>query len=329
MPTFQKRVLTLSVIIAVLAAAYVLGLVFSPASVRRRELETSLVPRFNAEVVTSIRLGDADGTLTLQRRGADWFVPIAGAEYPASKSRIEALLDFLRTTRRSRLVTSNPEAWKDFEVEAAVEKRIRLLDAAEAAVIDLIIGKLDEARGGTYVRLEGSSEVVLVNRMFDYYLNTSPRFWSYLRMFAEDLEGGDINRISVRSSPGFLDESAEGLSYTLIVGEGRERDWTLLDSGDTGWVLDNAKVDRLANALVNMEGASFATAADAGSAGLTAPAAEILLSTAGGRDFRLLVGDPAGEGTYHASLEGSRYVYEVARFRLESVFQPLSELRGE
>jgi hypothetical protein len=329
MPAFQKRLLTLSITIGVLVAAYVLGLIFSPASVRRRELETSLVPSFEAAKVAEIRLSGNDGSISLKKRGATWIVPAAQEEHPASKSRIEALLDFVQTIKRSRLVTSNPEAWSDFQVDKSAPQRIQFLDATENVILGLIVGKEDEAHGGSYVRLENSNEVVLVNRLFDYYLNTTAQFWSYLRMFPEDLEGTDINRISVRSSEGFPKEAASAISYTLVLGEGRERDWKLLDSTAAGTTLDNAKVDRLANSLANLEGADFAASTVAESAGLSGPSAEILASTNDGRDFRLLIGAPAGEERYYGTLEGSKYIYEVAVFRLENLFRPLSELRPD
>jgi hypothetical protein len=329
MPAFQKRLLTLSITIGVLVGAYVLGLIFSPASVRRRELETSLVPSFEAEKVAEIRLSGSDGSINIEKRGDAWIVPAAQEEYPASVSRIEALLDFVQTIKRSRLVTSNPDAWSDFQVDSSASQRIQFLDAAENVILSLIVGKVDEARGGSYVRLENSNEVVLVNRLFDYYLNTTARFWSYLKMFPEELSGTDFNRISVRSSGGFPDEAAAALSYTLLLGEGRERDWKLLDSAAADTTVDNAKVDRLANNLASLEGADFAARIDAESAGLSDPIAEILASTSDGRDFRLLIGAPAGEERYYGTLEGSKYIYELAVFRLENLFRPLSELRPD
>jgi hypothetical protein len=199
-----------------------------------------------------------------------------------------------------------------------------LLDAAQSPLLSLFVGKVDEGSGGTYVRLENSNEVVLVNRLFDFYLNTTGRYWSYLRMFPEELEGADINRISVKSAPGFLGEGLPSLSYTLLLGEGRERDWKLLDSA-AATELDNAKVDRLANALAGLEGAGFAAGTSKAEAGLDSPRAEILVSTADGQDFRLLVGNPSGEDRFYAALERGRYVYEIARFRAEGLFKPLSE----
>jgi hypothetical protein len=328
MLAFRKKLLTLSGVIAVLAVAYVLGLIFSPASVRRREVETPLVPHFETAGVAQVRLTTADGSISLKKQGQQWLVPIGTEEYPASESRIEALLEFIRTIRRSRLITSNPEAWADFGVEQSASNRIELLDATDNVLLEIIVGKEDEARGGSYVRLGSSDEVVLVNRLFDYYLNTAGQFWSYLRMFPKDLEGTDLNRISVQSPAGFPGADSPALNYTLLLGEERQRNWKVLGAA-SGSEVDNDKVDRLAGTLASLEGANFAGGVDAAAAGLSTPVAEILASTADGQDLRLLVGSPAGEERYYATVEGSSYIYEVALFRLQSLFRPLSDLRPE
>jgi hypothetical protein len=328
MLAFRKRLLTLSVAIGVLAAAYVLGVVFSPANVRRREVEAPLVPRFEAQGIAKIRLTTGQGKITLEKKGEGWFVPIGSEQYPASDTRIEALLDFLRTIRRSRLITSNPEAWSDFGVDQTAANKIETLDATDKVTLEIIVGKEDQAQGGSYVRLGSSNEVVLVNRLFDYYLNTEAQFWSYLRMFPKDLEGTSLNRISVQSAAGFPAVASPALNYTLLLGEERQRNWKVLGSS-AGQELDNDKVDRLAGTLASLEGTGFAAGVDAAAAGLTKPAAEILASTADGKDLRLLVGSSAGEERYYATVEGSKYVYEVALFRLQSLFKPLSELRAE
>jgi hypothetical protein len=328
MLAFRKRVLTLSVVIGVLAAAYVLGVVFSPASIRRREVEAPLVPRFDAQGVAKIRLTTGQGNVTLEKKGEQWFVPIDSEQYPASDTRIQALLDFVRTIRRSRLITSNPEAWSDFGVDQAASSKIELLDATDNVTLEIIVGKEDQAQGGSYVRLGSSNEIVLVNRLFDYYLNTAGQFWSYLRMFPKDLEGTNLNRISVQSAAGFPTAASPALTYTLLLGEERQRNWKVLGSS-SGQELDNDKVDRLAGTLASLEGTGFATGVDAAAAGLTKPVAEILASTGDGQDLRLLVGASAGEERYYATVEGSRYIYEIALFRLQSLFKPLADLRPE
>jgi hypothetical protein len=86
--SFRRKIFILGAAIAVLAAAYVLGLVFSPARMGRREAETPLLTGFNRDqrdLVTAIELVAAEGSLRLLNTGESWVLPGGGREYPASQ----------------------------------------------------------------------------------------------------------------------------------------------------------------------------------------------------------------------------------------------------
>ena len=88
MTTVLGAVVVVSVaVIGVLVAAYVLGLVFSPASIRKRELEIPLVARLQTDAVVEVRLTSPAGSITLEKRGEEWIVPIDGEEYPAASAQ--------------------------------------------------------------------------------------------------------------------------------------------------------------------------------------------------------------------------------------------------
>ncbi|MBA7585721.1 hypothetical protein ES708_27709 [subsurface metagenome] len=281
--SFRRKVLILGAIIAVLAAAYVLGLVFSPARMGRREAETPLLPGEN------------------------------------TKPRTYAFFNFLAETKRTRVVTDNPQAWPDFGVGDEARRRIRLFDGAGNILTDIIVGKAAAGGGNDYVRLGDSNDVVLSNRSFDYYLNVEDKFWSYLRIFPEDLEGQSLMRISV-DSPG-------PLHYTLVLDAEQQNLWRV--AGQPQLPLDNAEVDLLANNLADLEGTEFAAAVDRAEAGLTDPTARILLSTQDDKDFRLLIGGAAGEDQLYVALEDGPYIYKVSEWRLKGILKPVDDLLEE
>ena len=320
--SFRRKVLILGAIIAVLAAAYVLGLVFSPARMGRREAETPLLPDLNRnqrDLVAAVELSGEEGSLKLVKNEESWVLPGGAREYPASRSRIDAFFNFLAETKRTRVVTGNPQAWPDFGVGDEARRRIRLFDGAGNILTDIIVGKAAAGGGDDYVRLGDSNDVVLSNRSFDYYLNVEDKFWSYLRIFPEDLEGQSLMRISV-DSPG-------PLHYTLVLDAEQRNLWRV--AGQPQLPLDNAEVDLLANNLADLEGTEFAAAVDRAEAGLTDPAARILLSTQDDKDFRLLIGGAAGEDQLYVALEDGPYIYKVSEWRLKGILKPVDDLLEE
>jgi hypothetical protein len=328
--SFRRKVLILGICIAVLAGTYILGLVFSPARVGRREAESPLIAGFNRQLrdrVAEIRISTGQGNLRLQKRGDSWILPGAKQEYPASASRIEALLDFLADLARTRVVTSNPDAWEEFEVQNEAPRRIQLFDSSGGELTDLIVGKSVVGGEDDYVRLGGSNEILLSNRSFDYYLDVEERFWAYLRIFPEDLEGQSIMRISVESTLQFEDQGPEELRYTLVLSSEQPAVWKLVDRSEVD--LDNSKVDLLAGNLADLEGTEFAHGVSAAETGLADPAARILISTVDDRDFRLLVSGQAGSDQYYATVENGTFIYKVSEWRVKGILKSIEDLRAQ
>ena len=330
MSSFQRKVLILGVCIAVLAGTYILGLVFSPARVGRREAEAPLIAGFERQqrdAVAEIRIRSDEGQRILLKEGDSWTLPGAEKEYPASATRIDALLGFISDLARTRIVTNNPEAWEEFQVGQEAVKRIQLLDSGGDELAEIIVGKPAVGSENNYVRLGGSNETILTNRSFDYYLNVAERFWAYLRIFPEDLEGQSIMRITVDSSLRFEEQGPDSLRYTLVLSSGQPAVWTVAERSEVE--LDNSKIDLLANNLADLEGTEFAHGVGDQESGLSAAAARILISTVDGRDYRLLVGAEAGDEQYYVALENGDYIYQVAQWRIKGILKDIEDLRAE
>ena len=329
MNSFQRKVLILGVCIAVLAGTYILGLVFSPARVGRREAEAPLIAGFERQQrdrVAEIRIRAEEGERILLKKGESWILPGAEQEYPASATRIDALLDFLSDLARTRIVTDNPEAWEEFQVDTEATKRIRLLDSGGDELTEIIVGKSAVGGGENYVRLGGSNETLLTNRSFDYYLNVEERFWAYLRIFPGDLEGQGVMRITIDGSLRFEEQDPDALRYTLVLSSGQPAVWTVAERSEVE--LDNSKVDLLANNLADLEGSEFAHGVGDQESGLAAPAARILISTVEGRDYRLLIGADAGDEQYYVAMENGNYLYKVAEWRIKGILKDIEDLRA-
>jgi len=328
--SFRRKVLILGAIIAVLTAAYVLGLVFSPARMGRREAETPLLPDFNRDqrdLAAAVELSSEKGSLKLVKKGESWVLPGGGREYPASRSMIDAFFNFLAEMKRTRVVTDNPEVWPDFGLSDEARRRIRLLDEAGNILTDIIVGKAAAGGGDDYVRFGDSNDVVLSNRSFNYYLNVGDKFWSYLRIFPDDLEGQSLMRISVDSEVFFQDDSPGPLEYTIVLDAEQRNLWRV--AGQPQLSLDYVEVDLLANNLAHLEGTEFAAAVDRVEAGLTDPAARILLSTQDDKDFRLLIGGTAGVDQLYVALEDGPYIYKVSEWRLKGILKSVDDMLEE
>jgi hypothetical protein len=81
--------------------------------------------------------------------------------------------------------------------------------------------------------------------------------------------------------------------------------------------------------LAGLEGTEFAAAVDRAEAGLTDPVGQILLSTQDDRDFRLLIGGPAGEDQLYVARQNGSYIYKVSEWRLKGILKSIDDLLEE
>jgi hypothetical protein len=324
---FQRRVVILGAVAGALAIAFVLGLVFSPANVQRRLAAVPLLPGFKSDTVAQISIAGPQGPIQLEKRDKSWTVLLGGEAYPASGERIASFFEHLASIKKNRLVSANPQTWKSFDVDQGARLRLKLLDAAGKTLVSLIVGKTQEGERGSYVRMDGANEVILINRSMSFYLDSTPGFWSHLKFFPVDLKGEEIIRISVRCDLTLSDKTARRLNWTLIQNQEGGRSWKVVaPAGSQGIQLDDKEVDRVANTLAAFEGSEFVSGAGAVDTGLAAPAAEVLFSTVKDKDYRILVGRRSGQDQYYAKLDGGGYLYLIPEWRLKGVLQPLPEL---
>jgi hypothetical protein len=230
--------------------------------------------------------------------------------------------------RRSRLVSTNPDSWISFGVAEQAKTRIRLSDDAGKSLVDLIVGNSEPGERGSFARLQGSNEVVLLNRSLSNYLDGSLSYWSHLKFFPADLAGSGIMRISVRASLSFSDGAQRKLAYTLIRSTEAGRKWQVVEpAAQRSAALDDKAVDRLASTLADFEGNDFVPGSPA--TGLEAPSAEVLFSTESNRDYRILIGNRSSDDQYFAKVDGGDYVYLIPEWRVRTATQPLEEMQAK
>jgi Domain of unknown function (DUF4340) len=324
---FKNKVLVLGLIAGALAAAYALGLVFSPTNLQKRRSQQPLLPDFKTAAVAKIEVSSAKGgTIQVEQSEKNWKILIGGSPFPASAERVGWFLDSMAGLRRARLVSTDPSSWASFGVTDQAKTRIRLSDASGKGLVDLIVGNDEPGQRGSFARLEGSNEVVLLSRSLSNYLDGSLSYWSHLKFFPSELAGSAIMRISVRASLGFADGTQRKLAYTLIRGSEGGRKWTVVvPAALASAVLDDKAVDRLANTLADFEGNEFVPGSPA--SGLEAPSAEILFSTENNRDYRILIGKRSDQDQYFAKVDGGEYLYLIPEWRVRAATQPLEEMQ--
>ncbi|MQY77405.1 MAG: DUF4340 domain-containing protein [Spirochaeta sp.] len=326
--TVKKKAITLTIILAFLTFTYVLGMVFSSENIQNRKAQEPVFAILNKESVARIEIMEADLPTELEKKGEDWVVMIMNTAFPALESRIDSLLDLVISLKKSQVVSANPENWQNFEVSGENSKQLKLFNSSGKVIAHLHVGKSGLGSKGNYIRLEGSNEVIQSDRSLNFYINSSEKFWSDLRLFARDLTGEDIMRITIRSRISFLgqESKAQSLDYTLLLDNiaGVE---TWQAEGMDSYPLSAKSVDGIANSLASFEGNEFIVDVAQDKAGFADPVAEIEFTTIDDASYRLQVGTYLEEtNQYYIKLAGQPYGYTAAAWRLEKILVPVETL---
>lgn len=318
--TYKTKILSLSSAAIVLALSFILGTYFS----YRGSGDSSRLPLssfFPRATVTEITLSAESGSITLARnqenpagKGSSWSVIIGGESYPADSSKLDRLFEVIDSAFLSPPFTDKAENWERFELEEEAPRRIGF--SGKAGKAEIILGKGSGQGKGEYVRFSGKNEVYLLSESLSYYSGRNAAYWSYLRLFPENLSGRDVSAIS-------LEKPAKN-AYTIFRDGKNAILWAAPDK-DTRKP-DQGKAETLAATLAQLNARSFAAGVDPSRAGLDAPFLSISFTDSLGSSRKLLLGNEETEKNRYCAVQedgGSlSRVYILDSYNVERIEKP-------
>ncbi len=259
--SFPARLAIVCSVLALLVAAFVLGLVFSPQRMEERRSGAPLLPLPSSVQVSSVDVyshaDDAAPLVTLQRKGANlWDAAAGSATYPASSDRAAALLQELLGLRRGNLVSTDPSRMADLGLDPASAHRV-VLHAPGRPDVALLVGKRAPSGDEEYVQLQGERAAFLTRSSLGVLLSQDRSYWYDLRVLPEDVQPTTIMSVAVTGS-------SVGEPFTLVrVPAGQGYQWQLQGRGaPVNQTAAVAMIERLAQ----LEGTDFAQGATASGA---------------------------------------------------------------
>jgi Domain of unknown function (DUF4340) len=304
----------------VLASAYAFSF-FIPGITAREGGTGLLFPDLNG--ASELGISGPEGGVSLRKSAEGWTVAAGGKAFPAAPRRVSSFLGQLASLRKVRVVSSDPSARGRFDLGDGKERRIIVTDSSGKTLVDLLVGKQDEDRQGSFARASDSSEVVLLNASLEFSLATDAAAWYQLRFFPDGLKGADVARIGFEVWTGFPERRGLRARYAMARSVEGGPGWIVTAPADAESIpLDAAKVNALADALAGFEAQSVAVGISPAAAGLPKPSAEITITSADGNEYRLLVGTyRAAEDSFPVSIPGSPWVWSVNSERLDAALK--------
>jgi hypothetical protein len=270
-----------------------------------------LFPKLSAGDIVALTVYDKpDASLALKKAGDKWVLPNAD-DYPASSTKVDALLGKIVALKTSRLVSQN--ATNQSRLKVAANDYLHRVDfqTADGANHTLYIGTSAGARA-THVRSGDQNAVYLADDLNASDAAAQPAQW---------VDAAYLN-VPVADVAGFTIKNANG---TFKFSKGPNDTW-LLDGLTGSETLNTAGITGLLGqiAALNMTKPLGKTAKPA--YGLSQPGAEVTLTTRKDNQeqtYTLQVGnakDPS-DSTYVVKSSASPYYVGVAEFSVKDLIE--------
>jgi hypothetical protein len=149
--------------------------------------------KIDSSAIDKIELKTLASTITLEKRGAEWFVtqPIT---YKASQENVAQMLSQAKAMESNGIITNKPEKFAAFEVNSAgTQVKLSAKGAEQAA---FVLGKMGSTYLEMYARTLSSNDVLLVTGVFGFTFNRSLKEWRDKTIFKTTRES--IHEIAYR-----------------------------------------------------------------------------------------------------------------------------------
>jgi hypothetical protein len=326
MMTYNRKVLILSVTVAVLALIYAGTFVLAPERLNSRNAAYTWLDPERADQADRIEISGDGGALALVRRNALWYAETGGAEYPAKQGRVEDLLRLLTVRGAYPLRGGAVSSHERLGVGENASRIVVRAGPGGAPLLDLLVGGGDATGREVYLRKNGQNEVRSGEDKFTAYLSSSPSAWYNLRLFPQEGEGAlspdMVQRVTTAPPPAGEGEAGGGPPPGPLVIARSGSGWTV--EGEDAGALDSSRIDSYIRAVIDAEGDGFTAALKVDDPVFNQGSIRIELGDGAIRTVRLGPLHAAGEGETGkrtAVVSGSQYVYTLAEWTVTRIFR--------
>lgn len=232
---------TLAIVFGALLLIYLLTKIFSGN--RERSFDPEIVNIDTAQVNKIVIHPAQQGEIfELIKSGSDWLLQKDQQQYKATTSGVRSLLSNLTLIEAERVVSKNPERYKDYAVDDEGGTRIELFNS-QKKLGDLMVGRFNfnqATRSGiSYLRKYDEESVYSVDGFLS--MSLSQGFDSYRNKVLTSLNSSDLTKITLQQ---------DGRTQQVVKADSIWRN-------DAGTELDSTAVANYLNTVRSVSGNTF------------------------------------------------------------------------
>lgn len=268
-----------------------------------------LFSTYSMEKADGIAVRGSGTDVDLRKQGDRWVVASEGwheADPKLPKQILESIADFTSAS----LISNAPEKHATFQVDSTGTS-VRVSSGSKV-VADFVAGKPGPDYMSTYVRPAGDQRVYLVPSNLSSMLNRGGESWR--KTLLVDVDQSVITGYTTRNA-----------KETVTVERAEDGTWKIKDPTPGDARPDIVSI--VLRSLAQVRSTSFAdTTLSPTQVGLEPDSASVVIRTADGSSYTLLIGATNEKSQSYTKLADSPTIYLVPRGRWNTVFRPLNTL---
>jgi hypothetical protein len=299
----NKQLLYMGVAIVVLLLIYFF---MQRTSVPVAEFEN--LYNIDTSKVTEATLYDDGNTVTVVRDGSEWNV-INPFEYKANPRFGQMLLEKLAGMRVESVVTSKEERWGEFGL-AEDPTRVSIKEGNKEHVF--FVGKTADGYRQTYMRRDGSKEVLLVKGSYGVVFTRKPENWkdkTILKLDQHNIKGVGTD------------------DYHIYRNTDKDDTWFIDAKGADTRTCDYGEVKRVLGAVSNLRTSDFPAEDAYAKVKWNKPKHTLTIDLFDGGVKKVqFFKDPANDSFFFVKLEGNDVIFKVYPGTTNQIFKKAEEL---
>ena len=192
-----KKVLIFLITFVVLVGIYLI--MENPFGSKKEEVkkEVLLFANFKPENQVKIEISYDKKNVLLKKKNDKWLLIKNEKDYPADEKAVKEVLDKVKNFNKKDIISKNPKKQKLFEVTKGKGVEVKIFDKNNKMTAHFFVGKAAPDFFSTYVRKEGSSEVVVAKGYLPSVFKKEVNDWRDKQIFKFDKE--NVAKISIKS----------------------------------------------------------------------------------------------------------------------------------
>ena len=274
----------------------------------------ALFPDFEKDSATKIEVKNSTKKLSLERKEEGWLISDTDG-FIADPNLVDNTLNTVKKFTRENIASNNPEKQEPFEVNQEKGVEVKVSDADQKMLAHFYIGKTGPSFFSTYLRKEGSNEVILVQGAVKPTFDKTIKNWRDKTIL--NFLPGTITHLTLKT---LIDE--------IELQKDEEGKWQIAKPEKAK--AKEEEVDAIETTLASLKAVDFAEDYDLKKYQLDKPQISITAILEDKEEKRILIGKKDEEKSqYYVKNQAKKTIFLVEKYQIDKMNKTLQDLKKE